>query len=59
LSYAGPVDEFDFPAYAKRLSLGMAVIFCNGDQPFEVFVDIYPGDDLAAVVAVAKLVLNG
>ena len=37
----------------------MSLIVCDGDQPFAVLVDGVQGDDLAAAVTLARLVLNG
>jgi hypothetical protein len=52
-----PVDGLGVDAYAYRSGLGMTVIVCNGDHPFEVH-SVSDGDDLAAAVRLAKLVLN-
>jgi hypothetical protein len=55
----GPVDGLGVNAYSHPVGLGVTLLVCNGDQPFEVVVDGLQGDDLAAAVALAKLVLNG
>ena len=41
------------------MSLGLSLLVCDGDQPFAVVVDGVHGDDLAAAVTLARLVLNG
>jgi hypothetical protein len=57
--YSDAVDGLGVDAYANRMSLGFSLLVCNGDQPFSVLVDGMQGDDLAAAVELAGLVLNG
>ncbi|MEO6318324.1 MAG: hypothetical protein ABIP36_06020 [Acidimicrobiales bacterium] len=54
----GAVDGLDIDTYAQRVSTGVRMIVCDGDQPFLVYAEIV-GDDQAAAIALAKLVLNG
>lgn len=54
----GAVDGLGIDTYAQGVSTGVRMIVCDGDQPFEVYAEIV-GDDQAAVIALAKLVLNG
>jgi hypothetical protein len=58
-SDADAVDGLGVDAYSTVVSLGVSLLVCNGDQPFVVVVDGVQGDDLAAAVTLAKLVLNG
>jgi hypothetical protein len=58
-AYSDAVDGLGVDAYSKRVSLGVSLLVCNGDQPFEVVVDGVQGDPLAGAVTLAKLVLNG
>jgi hypothetical protein len=56
--YSDAVDGLGVAAYSHVEGLGMALVVCNGDHPFEVHVDII-GDQVAAAVALARLVLSG
>jgi hypothetical protein len=58
-AYSDAVDGLGVDAYSHPAGLGVSLIVCNGDQPFEVGVEGVQGDDLPVVVALAKLVLNG
>lgn len=57
--YVDAVDGLGLDAYAKRVSVGVSLLVCDGDRPFSVVADGVEGDPLTAAVELARLVLDG
>jgi len=55
----GAVEGFGVDAYAHNLSLGLIVIVCDGDRPFELVLDGVDGDDVSVAMVLATLARNG
>jgi hypothetical protein len=55
---AGPVEGFGVDAYVHNASLGFIFMVCDGDRPFELFLDGIDGDDIPMAIALATLARN-